>query len=162
MVYHRYQHALLKYKTLQITRRGYNVWIHPSGVVAVLELVKSDSVGNYGIYPLLQAKLWLHLRKNTFLLSFSRGKRLIHPLNPLFTLLPSGRRYRTLSCRRTRFGRSVIPSAISLLNNLSCWPCIDLLFLLLMYFFYVSIILCSVYYPCACNRLWKPISPTGR
>ncbi len=41
-----------------------------------------------------------------------------HPLHPHFTLLPSGRRYRTLRWRRARFNKSFVPSAISALNNL--------------------------------------------
>ena len=41
-----------------------------------------------------------------------------HPLNSHFTLLPSGRRYRTLRWRRARFSKSFVPSAISALNNL--------------------------------------------
>ena len=41
-----------------------------------------------------------------------------HPLHPYFTLLPSGRRYRTLRWRRPRFNKSCVPSAISALNNL--------------------------------------------
>ena len=40
-----------------------------------------------------------------------------HPLNPYFTLLPSGRRYRTLIWKRARFDRSFVPSAISSLNK---------------------------------------------
>lgn len=41
-----------------------------------------------------------------------------HPLNFHFTLLPSGRRYRTLTWRRARFKKSFVPSAISILNRL--------------------------------------------
>ena len=40
-----------------------------------------------------------------------------HPLHPYFTLLPSGRRFRHLSCRTTRFCKSFIPSAITALNS---------------------------------------------
>ena len=41
-----------------------------------------------------------------------------HPLNPHFTLLPSGHRYRTLKWRRACFG-SFVPSAIAALNKLT-------------------------------------------
>lgn len=41
-----------------------------------------------------------------------------HPLNPHFTLLPSGCRYRALKCRRARFSKSFVPSARAALNNL--------------------------------------------
>lgn len=41
-----------------------------------------------------------------------------HPLHSHFTLLPSGRRYRTLRWRRVRFNKSFVPSAITALNNL--------------------------------------------
>ncbi len=40
-----------------------------------------------------------------------------HPLNEYLDPLPSGRRYRAMRCRRARFGRSLIPSAITYLNN---------------------------------------------
>ena len=40
-----------------------------------------------------------------------------HPLNPCFTLLPSGRRYRQLLCKKARFGKSFVPSAITALNR---------------------------------------------
>ncbi|KAJ0012409.1 hypothetical protein NQD34_016743 [Periophthalmus magnuspinnatus] len=41
-----------------------------------------------------------------------------HPLHRYFTLLPSGRRYRTLRCNKARFKNSLIPTAIINLNNL--------------------------------------------
>lgn len=41
-----------------------------------------------------------------------------HPLHIYFSLLPSGRRYRTLRWRRARFSKSFVPSAIAALNNL--------------------------------------------
>uniref|UniRef100_A0A3B3IGF0 Reverse transcriptase domain-containing protein n=1 Tax=Oryzias latipes TaxID=8090 RepID=A0A3B3IGF0_ORYLA len=40
-----------------------------------------------------------------------------HPQRGLFTLLPSGRRYRSVKCRTTRFRNSFFPSAIRLLNS---------------------------------------------
>uniref|UniRef100_A0AAQ6IKW0 Alkylated DNA repair protein AlkB homologue 8 N-terminal domain-containing protein n=1 Tax=Anabas testudineus TaxID=64144 RepID=A0AAQ6IKW0_ANATE len=39
-----------------------------------------------------------------------------HPQHGLFTLLPSGRRYRSVKCRTSRLSNSVFPSAIRLLN----------------------------------------------
>uniref|UniRef100_A0A8C8DGK4 Reverse transcriptase domain-containing protein n=1 Tax=Oryzias sinensis TaxID=183150 RepID=A0A8C8DGK4_9TELE len=40
-----------------------------------------------------------------------------HPQRGLFTLLPSGRRYRSVKCRTTRLKNSFFPSAIRLLNS---------------------------------------------
>uniref|UniRef100_A0A3B1K1K8 Reverse transcriptase domain-containing protein n=1 Tax=Astyanax mexicanus TaxID=7994 RepID=A0A3B1K1K8_ASTMX len=40
-----------------------------------------------------------------------------HPSHGLFSLLPSGRRYRSLTCRTTRFRDSFYPMAIRLLNT---------------------------------------------
>ncbi len=40
-----------------------------------------------------------------------------HPLHPYFTLLPSGRRFRQLSYRTSRFSKSFVPSAITALNS---------------------------------------------
>lgn len=39
-----------------------------------------------------------------------------HPSHELFTLLPSGRRYKSLRCRTSRLRNSFFPSAFSLLN----------------------------------------------
>ena len=41
-----------------------------------------------------------------------------HPLYRYFTIMPSGRRYRTLKWKKVRFSRSFVPSAIAALNNL--------------------------------------------
>jgi len=40
-----------------------------------------------------------------------------NPLNLHLIPLPSGRRYRTMRCRRARLGRSLVPAAIACLNN---------------------------------------------
>ena len=40
-----------------------------------------------------------------------------HPLNCHFTIMPSGRRYRSLLCRRARYGKSLVPAAIAALNK---------------------------------------------
>ena len=40
-----------------------------------------------------------------------------HPQHGLFTLLPSGRRYRSVKCRTTRLKNSFFPTAIRLLNS---------------------------------------------
>lgn len=40
-----------------------------------------------------------------------------HPQHGLFTLLPSGRRYRSVKCRTSRLKNSFFPSAIRLLNS---------------------------------------------
>ncbi len=40
-----------------------------------------------------------------------------HPSHGLFTLLPSGRRYRSLRCHTSRLRNSLFPSAFSLLNS---------------------------------------------
>jgi hypothetical protein len=40
-----------------------------------------------------------------------------HPLNCHFTVMPSGRRYRSLLCRRARYGKSLVPAAITALNK---------------------------------------------
>ncbi|KAK0148968.1 hypothetical protein N1851_010652 [Merluccius polli] len=40
-----------------------------------------------------------------------------HPGHKLFTLLPSGRRYRSLRSRTSRFRNSFFPSAVTLLNS---------------------------------------------
>lgn len=40
-----------------------------------------------------------------------------HPAHYAFQLLPSGRRYRTISSRTTRFKNSFIPIAITILNS---------------------------------------------
>ena len=40
-----------------------------------------------------------------------------HPLNSSFVMLPSQRRYRTLACKRARYSRSFVPSAITSLNK---------------------------------------------
>ena len=40
-----------------------------------------------------------------------------HPQHKLFTLLPSGRRYRSVKCRTTRLKNSFYPTAIRLLNS---------------------------------------------
>jgi len=40
-----------------------------------------------------------------------------HPQHGLFTLLPSGRRYRSVKCRTSRLKNSFYPSAIRLLNR---------------------------------------------
>ena len=40
-----------------------------------------------------------------------------HPSHKLFALLPSGRRYRTLRSRTSRFRNSFFPSAVTLLNS---------------------------------------------
>jgi len=42
-----------------------------------------------------------------------------HPINGLFTLLPSGRRYRSLRCHTSRFRNSFCPSAVRMLNTTS-------------------------------------------
>jgi hypothetical protein len=39
-----------------------------------------------------------------------------HPLNCHFTIMPSGRRYRSLLCRRACYGKSLVPAAIAALN----------------------------------------------
>ena len=40
-----------------------------------------------------------------------------HILNPLFEKLPSGRRFRSISCRTNRFMKTFVPSAVSRLNQ---------------------------------------------
>ncbi|KAK0142227.1 hypothetical protein N1851_020114 [Merluccius polli] len=40
-----------------------------------------------------------------------------HPSHSVFSLLPSGRRYRSLNARTSRMGKSFFPQAIRLLNN---------------------------------------------
>ncbi|KAK0137698.1 repressor of the inhibitor of the protein kinase [Merluccius polli] len=40
-----------------------------------------------------------------------------HPSHAVFSLLPSGRRYRSLNARTSRMGKSFFPQAIRLLNN---------------------------------------------
>ena len=40
-----------------------------------------------------------------------------HPLCEEFDLLSSGRRYRTIMCKKAKFSRSFVPSAIKTLNN---------------------------------------------
>ena len=40
-----------------------------------------------------------------------------HPSHRLFALLPSGRRYRVLRSRTSRFRNSFIPAAVTLLNS---------------------------------------------
>ena len=40
-----------------------------------------------------------------------------HPLNRYFSPLPSGRRFRTTRCNKARFSRSLIPSAIQIINK---------------------------------------------
>lgn len=40
-----------------------------------------------------------------------------HPQHGLFTLLPSGRRFRSVRCRTTRFKNSFFPTAVRLLNS---------------------------------------------
>ncbi len=40
-----------------------------------------------------------------------------HPLYECIAPLPSGRRYWAMRCRRAHFGRSLIPSVITYLNN---------------------------------------------
>ena len=40
-----------------------------------------------------------------------------HPLYDEFDLLSSGRRYRTIKCKKAKFSRSFVPSAIKTLNN---------------------------------------------
>ena len=41
-----------------------------------------------------------------------------HPSHGLFTLLPSGRRFRSITARTSRMGKSFFPQAVRLLNNL--------------------------------------------
>ena len=41
-----------------------------------------------------------------------------HPAYDIFELLPSGRRYRALKIKTTRFGDSLFPNAIKFLNTL--------------------------------------------
>ena len=41
-----------------------------------------------------------------------------HPLNCHLTIMPSGRRYRSLLCRRARYGKSLVPAAIAALNKM--------------------------------------------
>ena len=45
-----------------------------------------------------------------------------HPAHGLFSLLPSGRRYRSLRCRTTRLGNSFIHQAVRKLNSLPSLP----------------------------------------
>ena len=40
-----------------------------------------------------------------------------HPSHKLFSLLPSGRRYRSIQTKTTRFRDSFVPQAVRLLNN---------------------------------------------
>ena len=40
-----------------------------------------------------------------------------HPAHDLFTLLPSGKRYRSMRCKTTRLSNSFFPQAIRLLNT---------------------------------------------
>ena len=39
-----------------------------------------------------------------------------HPLHEYFEILPSGRRYRCLKCKKARYGKSFVPTAIKQLN----------------------------------------------
>ena len=50
-------------------------------------------------------------------IAYSIAQDPTHPLNKYFTLLPSGRRYRTLKFNRARFKKSLVPAAIEVLNN---------------------------------------------
>ncbi|KAF0025100.1 hypothetical protein F2P81_021981 [Scophthalmus maximus] len=45
-----------------------------------------------------------------------------HPAHKLFTLLPSGKRYRSMRSKTTRFKNSFFPQAIRLLNSLKKFP----------------------------------------
>lgn len=45
-----------------------------------------------------------------------------HPAHKLFTPLPSGKRYRSMRCKTTRFKNSFFPQAIRLLNSLKKIP----------------------------------------
>lgn len=48
-----------------------------------------------------------------------------HPLNRYFSILPSGRKYRSIQCNKTHFSRSLIPSTIPLLNQAEPhWKCV--------------------------------------
>lgn len=49
--------------------------------------------------------------------ALSIAKDCSHPNHGLFTLLPSGRRYRSLRCRTSRSRNSFFPAAVTLLNN---------------------------------------------
>ena len=40
-----------------------------------------------------------------------------HPLFSEFVLLPSGKRYRSLKCKKAKFSRSFIPTAIKMIND---------------------------------------------
>lgn len=53
-----------------------------------------------------------------------------HHLNPFFTLLPSGHRYRSLAWKRARYGRNVVPFEISITQQntqvtFMCVECIE-------------------------------------
>ena len=67
-----------------------------------------------------------------------------HPLQPYFTLLPSGRRFRQLSCRTTRFCKSFIPSAITALN--SRW---------FVVVFCLSVYVCMYFFWCYTCFVWN-------
>ncbi len=78
-----------------------------------------------------------------------------HPLNEYLDPLPSGRRYRAMRCRRARFGRSLIPSAITYLNNRHRWGYLNCIFLNI-------IVLCLLCCVCQISAvLWKRISLLG-
>ncbi len=53
----------------------------------------------------------------TTLLAISIEQDITHPLNTHLIPLPSGRRHRALRCKRARFGKSLIPVAITTLNE---------------------------------------------
>ena len=42
----------------------------------------------------------------------------LHPANPLFQLLPSGKRYRSIKCKSNRLQHSFYPTAVKMLNDL--------------------------------------------
>ncbi len=70
-----------------------------------------------------------------------------HPLNEYIAPLPSGRRYRAMRCRSAHFGRSLIPSAITYLNNrhrssyLNC-VCVCVCVCVCIKMFYVCYVVC--------------------
>ena len=62
----------------------------------------------------------------------SIAQDITHPLHEYLTPLPSGRRYRTLRCRRALLSRSLMPSVIAALNNKPRWVLCSVVFCIVM------------------------------
>ena len=78
------------------------------------------SSGHVGSSP-MGCMQCIMLIKFNLILTNSIAQDPTHPRNKYINLLPSGRRYRTLKFNRARFRKSLVPTAIEVLNNRPRW-----------------------------------------